>query len=157
MGDLNALIDEALELTMLGHDIAGLNVIRDLDPALSSVDVDPVQIEQVFVNLIRNAMEAVRQRDLRQIRVKSSAVPGSATVEIEDSGPGIPPEVAANLFKAFASSKRSGLGLGLMISRSIAQNHGGDLTADGGGDGRGATFTLRLPIIGDTPDGTATR
>jgi two-component system sensor kinase FixL len=145
--DLNALIDEALELTLLGHDIEGLEVRRDLDPHLAPVDVDPIPIQQVLVNLIRNAMEAVRKSDPRFIRLHSSVIDDQVVVQIEDSGPGISPEGLANLFKAFASTKRSGLGLGLMISRSIAQNHGGDLVVDGGGNGKGATFSLKLPLI----------
>jgi len=145
--DLNALVDEALELTLLGHDIEGLEVIRDLDPALPPVDIDPIPVQQVLVNLIRNAMEAVRKSSERMIRLTSRVADDQVVVDILDSGPGIPPDGLANLFKAFASTKRSGLGLGLMISRSIAQNHGGDLTVDGGGDGRGATFSLRLPLL----------
>ncbi len=145
--DLNALVEEALELTMLGHDIEGLEVIRDLDPDLARVDVDPIPIQQVLVNLMRNAMEAVRKSEHREIRLTSRIADGQVVVDIADSGPGIPPEGLANLFKAFASTKRSGLGLGLLISRSIAQNHGGDLSVDGGGNGRGATFSLSLPFI----------
>jgi two-component system sensor kinase FixL len=145
--DLNALVDEALELTLLGHDIEGLDVFRDLDPALPPVEIDPIPIQQVLVNLMRNAMEAVRKSDVRSIRLTSGVVADQVVVSIEDSGPGISPDGLANLFKAFASTKRSGLGLGLMISRSIAQNHGGDLAVDGGGNGRGATFSLRLPLI----------
>ncbi|MDR3373271.1 MAG: PAS domain S-box protein [Ancalomicrobiaceae bacterium] len=149
--DLNALIDEAIELTLIGHNIDGLSVERDLDPSLSSVDVDPIQIQQVLTNLIRNALEAVRKSAVPRIALRSRIDEASAYVDIQDSGTGIPPEVAASLFKAFASTKRSGLGLGLMISRSIAQNHGGDLTVDPGGNGRGATFTLRLPLIVSQP------
>ena len=67
---------------------------------------------------------------------------------IEDSGPGIPRDAAQNLFRAFSTSKRTGLGLGLAISRTIAQNHGGDLVVDPGGDGRGAKFILSLPLTG---------
>lgn len=145
--DLNALIDEALELVLLGHDIEGLHIVRDLDPMLTHVHVDPIPIQQVLANLLRNAMEAVRKSDRRMIKIQSMVSGGQAIVNIEDSGPGIPPDGLSNLFKAFATTKKSGLGLGLMISRSIAQNHGGDLTVDGGGDGRGATFSLRLPLI----------
>jgi two-component system sensor kinase FixL len=65
---------------------------------------------------------------------------------VEDNGPGIPPESVPGLFKAFSSSKGSGLGLGLAISRTIAQTHGGDLKVDPGGNGRGACFTLQLPL-----------
>ncbi len=145
--DLNALIDEALDLTCLGHDIEGLEIIRELEVDLAPVDVDPIPISQVLVNLIRNAMEAVRKSKRRQICLRSRLGPDTVSVSVSDSGPGIPTEALSGLFKAFSSTKRSGLGLGLMISRSIAQNHGGDLTVDGGGDGQGATFTLSLPLV----------
>ena len=134
-------------MVLLGHDIEGLQIVRDLDPMLTHVHVDPIPIQQVLANLLRNAMEAVRKSDRRMIKIQSMVSGGQAIVNIEDSGPGIPPDGLSNLFKAFATTKKSGLGLGLMISRSIAQNHGGDLTVDGGGDGRGATFSLRLPLI----------
>ncbi len=150
--DLNALIDEALDLTCLGHDIEGLEIIRHLDENLPRVDVDPIPISQVLVNLIRNAMEAVRKAERSQIRLTSWFDPDHVSVSVADSGSGIPPEALANLFKAFSSTKRSGLGLGLMISRSIAQNHGGDLVVDGGGNGQGATFTLVLPRVVNAED-----
>ena len=67
-------------------------------------------------------------------------------VEIEDSGPGIPPEFVDGLFNVFSTSKSKGVGLGLAISKGIAQSHGGNLTVNPGGEGKGAVFTLILPI-----------
>ncbi len=149
--DLPRLIDEALELTLLGHDGAGIEVIRDEAPDLPRLDADPVQIQQIMINLVRNAIEAVRTRPERWIRIGARAADGKLTIEVEDSGAGIPRETVRSLFKAFATSKKTGLGLGLAISRSIAQNHGGDLLVEPGGEGRGATFVLSLPL------GAATR
>jgi two-component system sensor kinase FixL len=144
--DVSHLIDEALELTLLGHDGAGIEVVRDLDADLPLLDVDPVQIQQILINLIRNGIEAVRSRDERWIRIAARRDDGRLLIEIEDSGPGIPKDKVRELFKAFATSKKTGLGLGLAISRSIAQNHGGDLLVEPGGSGRGATFVLSLPL-----------
>lgn len=140
------LVDEALELTMLGHDGAGIEVVRDIAADLPALDVDPVQIQQVLINLIRNGIEAVREREDRWIRIAARVDDGRLLMEVEDSGPGIPKNTVRDLFKAFATSKKTGLGLGLAISRSIAQNHGGDLLVEPGGAGRGATFVLSLPL-----------
>lgn len=144
--DVATMVDEALELTLLGHDGAGIEVVRELADDLPALDVDPVQIQQVLINLIRNGIEAVRGRDERWIRIAAHVEDGRLLFEVEDSGPGIPKEKVRDLFKAFSTSKRQGLGLGLAISRSIAQNHGGDLLVEPGGEGRGATFVLSLPL-----------
>ena len=144
--DIRKLVDEALEVTLLGNDGAPVEVVRDEAPGLPLLDVDPVQIQQILINLARNAIEAVKHRDERWIRIAVHTGDGRLLVEIEDSGPGIAPETVRNLFKAFSTSKRTGLGLGLAISRSIAQNHGGDLLVEPGGGGRGATFVLSLPL-----------
>ncbi len=144
--DVRKLIDEALEVTLLGNDGAAVEVVRDEAPGLPLLEVDPVQIQQILINLIRNAIEAVKQRDERWIRIAVHVAGERLLIEIEDSGAGISPETVRNLFKAFSTSKRTGLGLGLAISRSIAQNHGGDLLVEPGGGGRGATFVLSLPL-----------
>lgn len=147
--DVAKLIDEALELTLLGHDGAGIEVVREIAPELPPLDVDPVQIQQVLINLIRNGIEAVRERAERWIRIVARIDDGRLLFEVEDSGPGIPKDKVRDLFKAFSTSKKQGLGLGLAISRSIAQNHGGDLLVEPGGGGRGATFVLSLPLETD--------
>ncbi len=144
--DIGRLIDEALEITLLGNDGAAVEVVRDEAPNLPSLEGDPIQIQQILINLIRNAIEAVKLRDERWIRIALRPSDGRLLVEVEDSGPGIPMETVRNLFKAFSTSKKTGLGLGLAISRSIAQNHGGDLLVEPGGGGRGATFVLSLPL-----------
>jgi two-component system sensor kinase FixL len=145
--DLELLIDEALELTLLGTDTTGVALQRERAPDLPTVEVDPVQIQQIVCNLARNGLEAVKSRDQRWIRVATRKMDHVVRVEIQDSGSGIPKDVAQTLFRAFSTSKRTGLGLGLAISRTIAQNHGGDLEVDPGGDGKGATFILTLPLL----------
>jgi len=144
--DLRKLVDEALEVTLLGNDGAAVEVVRDEAPDLPLLEADPIQVQQILINLIRNAIEAVKSRDDRWIRIAMRTTDGFLLVEVEDSGPGIPEETVRNLFKAFSTSKKTGLGLGLAISRSIAQNHGGDLLVEPGGGGRGATFVLSLPL-----------
>jgi two-component system C4-dicarboxylate transport sensor histidine kinase DctB len=116
-------------------------------PAL--VAGDPVRIEQVFINLLRNALDAVEAAPLRTVTVTLDQHAGHARVRIVDSGPGIPGEVAAQLFAPFFTTKPSGkgLGLGLAISSSIVQAMNGMLSASNGAAG-GAEFTVSLPLAG---------
>jgi two-component system, LuxR family, sensor kinase FixL len=143
--DLNAIIDDAVDLTMLGQD-RGVLIARDYQHDLPQIEVDPVQIQQVVVNLVRNAYEAVKSCKGGRIEIATASDEKSVTLTIGDNGPGIPEDRMEDLFQAFKTGKRSGMGLGLAISRTIAQTHGGDLTVDPGGGGRGATFVIRLPF-----------
>ena len=149
--DLNGLVEEAVELTLLGYR-PGARVVRNLR-SLPAVRVDAVQIQQIVVNLMRNALEAVRGGGQERIWIETLAKDGTIRFSVRDSGPGVPAEAMPHLFRAFASTKRTGLGLGLAISRAIAQNHGGDLTVDPGGNGRGACFSLVLPEPADEDAG----
>ncbi|MFK8252395.1 two-component system sensor histidine kinase NtrB [Ancylobacter terrae] len=142
--DFDPLVDDAIELTLLGQRHR-IRIDRRSAGELPLVMVDPVQIQQVVVNLVRNAIEATSHCADPAIRIETSCPGGAVKVEIQDNGPGIPEDALAKLFQAFSSTKRRGMGLGLAISRTIAQNHGGDLTVDPGGSGRGACFTLTLP------------
>src|SRR5262249_31421783 len=119
---------------------------RTLAHDLPQVAVDAVQIQQVVVNLVRNAIDAAKHADAPDVRVATELTDDAVLMTVEDNGPGIPPERLQGLFKAFSSTKSRGLGLGLAISRTIAQTHGGDLKVDPGGNGRGACFTLQLPL-----------
>ncbi|MEM1286977.1 MAG: PAS domain S-box protein [Pseudomonadota bacterium] len=148
--ELQPLINETLELTRVGTNSEGIQVDTKVDSDLSTIDADPVQLQQILVNLLRNAFEAVRGSSSPRVDITAREDANNVTIYVKDSGPGIPAEVHQRLFKAFSTSKRTGMGLGLSISRSIAQNHGGDLTVDPGGkqaDGtvQGACFMLTLP------------
>jgi two-component system sensor kinase FixL len=143
--DLGPLVDDAVELTMFGR-IGNVQVVRDLAPDLPPVLVDPVQIQQVIVNLLRNALDAAKTAVRPRVRLSTRRLDAQIVLAVEDNGAGIDPEAFSNLFKAFSSSKSSGMGLGLAISKTIAQAHGGDLTVDPGGGGRGACFSLHLPL-----------
>ncbi len=143
--DLRPLLDEAIDLIQLGN-WPRPDITRDFAADLPAVLVDPVQIQQILVNLLRNALRAVKDHATPEIRVTVRTGANLVAVAVTDNGAGIPAERVPTLFKAFASNKGSGLGLGLAISRTIAQTHGGDLTVDPGGDGRGACLTLHLPL-----------
>ncbi|MGA7426097.1 MAG: ATP-binding protein, partial [Rhodoplanes sp.] len=153
--DLKPLIEDAIELTLLGS-APGSRIDRELAADLPKLLIDPVQIQQVVVNLVRNALEAVKTCDRQVVTVSTCATDSGVSMVVEDSGPGIRPEALAELFKPFSSSKSQGLGLGLAISRTIAQTHGGELTVEPGGGGRGASFTLFLPLPQDNELGDGT-
>ncbi len=148
--DVTSLIDDAVELTLLGNR-PGTKITRELMPNLPPVLVDPVQIQQIMVNLVRNALDAVKEHAAPDVRICARQAEDMIVLRVEDNGPGVPEMSLPYLFKAFSSSKGSGLGLGLVISRTIAQNHGGDLTVDPGGNGKGACFTLHLPVPSPMP------
>lgn len=143
--DLNAIVDDAVDLTVIGHDRT-VRVLRDYEEHLPGVEADQVQVQQVVVNLVRNAFEAVRGRRDAEIVVATSLEERFALLSVTDNGPGIPPERHADLFRAFKSGKQSGMGLGLAISRTIVQSHGGELLVEPGGNGQGARFIVRLPL-----------
>ena len=142
---LGPLIDDAIELTLIGN-WPPVHIRREVAPDLPLVLVDPIQIQQVMVNLVRNAIQAVKGVDAAEIVIMAQDLDDKVEIVVEDNGPGIPAASLPGLFKAFAAGGRNGLGIGLAISRSIAQNHGGDLIADPGGNGRGARFVLHLPM-----------
>ena len=148
--DVTSLIDDAVELTLLGNR-PGTRITRELTPDLPPVLVDPVQIQQVVVNLVRNALDAVKEHEAPDVRICTRQADDRVVLKVEDNGPGVPKTALPYLFKAFSTSKGSGLGLGLVISRTIAQNHGGDLTVEPGGNGKGASFTLHLPVPSPMP------
>lgn len=144
--DLHDLVDEVIDLSDFVAQGSTVTIRRSYRDKHVTVDVDPIQIQQIIVNLLRNAVEVAKDSAGRWVEVDIGDDGVQATVAVSDSGPGLAPETALTLFRTFTTTKKSGMGLGLAISRSIAQNHGGDLSAHPGGNGRGATFTLSLPI-----------
>ncbi len=142
---LEPLIDDCIDLMTLGYKATNVDVRRETPNSGLIFNVDPVQIQQILVNLIRNGIETVQGQPIQAVGISVAVDAHDVKVSVSDTGPGISPDLVPNLFSAFTGAKRQGLGLGLTISRAIAQNHGGDLTVDPGGNGRGATFTLRLP------------
>jgi two-component system sensor kinase FixL len=142
--DLTPLVEDAVELTLLGSR-RGTYIARALAADLPCVMVDPIQIQQIVVNLLRHAVEAVKDVRQPEIRIATRLVERAVALTVSNNGPAIPPEAVGDLFQAFGNAAGNGLASGLSISKTIAQTHGGDLTVEPGGNGRGASFTLSLP------------
>lgn len=147
--DLNRLVEEACALALVGARDEGVNVVFDLVRDLPPVQVDKVQIQQIVVNLVRNAVEAMRSAERRELIVATArAAPDMVEVTVRDSGAGIATEIADRLFQPFVTTKTGGMGVGLSICLSIAEAHGGQLTA-GPAVGGGTLFKLTLPVGAD--------
>ena len=146
--DLNALVREAAHLIEPDARGAGVALRLALDPDLPAVEIDPIQVEQVILNLLRNGLEAMLASDLSAHELLVETALGehaSIEVRVRDTGPGVPPTVAEHMFNAFFTTKKSGLGMGLSISRSIIEDHAGRLWMRPNLD-RGATFGFSLPL-----------
>ena len=140
-----ALIREAAELALVGIRQRGIVIQVDDDIADVPVLVDKIQMQQVLLNLLRNAAEAVADQERRDIALLAEAMGDTVRVSIVDNGPGLPEEVNARLFQPFVSTKKTGMGVGLSICQSIVAAHNGRIWADANPDG-GTIFSLALPI-----------
>ncbi len=145
---VTTMVEEAGALSLVGADTLGVTTRFGFDPNVSAAFVDRIQIQQVLVNLMRNATEAMAGRPERRLAV-STALTGDGMVEIAvaDTGPGLPKQVADHLFEPFVSTKRNGMGLGLSICRSIVEAHGGRLWSEANpGGGTVFRFTIATAI-----------
>ncbi len=148
--DLPSVIRESVDFLMPQMRLARIEVVLDLAPDLPSIRGDRIRLAQVFLNLLSNALQALEASAVRRLTVRARAEDGRplpVVVEVADTGIGFSPEDAGRLFQPFFTTKESGHGLGLSISRSIVADHGGTIEAQGA-PGEGATFTIRLPTAG---------
>ena len=145
METLSKLITEANALALVGPREHGIDVQVHIDPRCNDVFVDRIQIQQVLFNLIRNAIDAMLDCPVRSLTISSNPEPeGFVTISVEDSGTGIGEQVAPQLFEPFVTSKRTGMGIGLSICRTIVEAHGGRIWFEPGSDG-GTIFRFTLP------------
>jgi len=119
---------------------------KDLDADIPDILVDPDQVQQVFVNIILNAAEAMTKGGSLTIRSRRSPDADSIIVTFADTGHGISEEVRERIFDPFYTTKEHGTGLGLSISYGIIEQHGGTISVDSI-IGKGSTFTISLPIL----------
>jgi len=152
---LNQIVEEALEVLAYPLRVDNVEVVTELAPEIPALAADAHQLQQVLVNLVTNAhqaMRAVTGRRRLTIRSGRDTAAGSVWLEVGDTGAGIPPEVEARLFEPFFTTKPlgQGTGLGLSICRGIVESHGGHLSVNGG-PGHGATFRVELPLGGAAP------
>ncbi len=145
--DLRATVKDAIELATLGVAIGEVRIETDLPVRPLTVSMDPVQIQILLANLIRNAVDELRMRQgPKEIRISLSTTPdGMAQVSVADNGPGIAPNVHDSIFDPFLTTKPEGLGVGLAVSRRIALAHKGRLAARNLDSG-GAEFSFIVPV-----------
>ncbi len=145
--NVNALLKEVISLLHSDAVIRRVVVLHELEPFLPEILGDRIQLQQVVLNLLLNAFDAMRDgrsRD-RAVIVRSRQIDSEVLVTVSDGGPGILPEEIDRLFEPFRSTKPGGLGLGLSISRSIVASHGGRMWAENN-TMRGATIGFSLPV-----------
>lgn len=148
--NLARLVEDASTLALVGAREAGITVSFRLDPQADFVLADRIQIQQVLVNLIRNAMEIMLETpNERRLEISTTAIDHDLSeISISDTGAGLAPEIADHLFQPFVTTKRKGMGLGLSISRTIVEAHGGKIWVEGRpGGGTIFRFTLRSADI----------
>ncbi len=144
--DINEIIRNILLLIEYNRNRSDIRLELSLDNTLPAAFADPVQIQQVVLNLVNNAIEALNTSNTRQrvVAIETRRVGDRLHISVTDTGPGVPDELVPRLFEPFFTTKETGFGLGLSICQSIAQAHGGHLyyqPADGGG----SQFVLDLP------------
>ena len=141
--DLNTIVESAVRFVAGAAERQGLLIVRRLAPGLPPVSCDNIQLQQVVVNLLQNALTAMDGRKGDIVVRTLHADEGGVAVEVEDRGPGAPPEVLAEMFEPFFTTKRDGLGMGLAICRTILRAHGSEL-AVARNDDAGLSFSFRL-------------
>src|ERR1022692_1059756 len=151
---ITKLVEEASALALVGVKDLGIRVQFQFDPAADLVLADRVQIQQVLLNLIRNAMDAMETAQTRNLIVAIAPADGGLVrISVTDSGSGISPEIAEQLFQPFITTKRHGMGVGLSISRAIVEAHNGRIWVEPNPTG-GTIFHFTLAVVnqGDVDD-----
>ena len=151
---IKKLVEEASALALVAAKDHSVRSDLRLDPSVDLVLVDKVQIQQVLLNLLRNALEAMQTSERRELVVSTNPAANTmVAVDVADTGGGISPEVASRLFQPFVTTKQQGMGVGLSISRTIIESHGGEITVrPNPGGGTIFRFTLRVVVPEELSD-----
>jgi C4-dicarboxylate-specific signal transduction histidine kinase len=142
---LNRLVNDAMTLMGMQLERSGAVAVRDLEDALPEVLGDAVQLQQVIVNLVLNALQALAEAADPRIRLRTYRDCDDVVLTVEDNGPGIPPNILDKLFISFFTTKQDGMGMGLAICRTIVESHGGRIKVENLPT-RGVCFTVQLPV-----------
>ena len=142
---LAGVVRAALQIMSIVTRQLGVEIQVEAESNLPQIEIDRVQIQQVIINLVRNAAEAMAKEPERKLLVRVVREGGNLRTDIADTGPGLAEEVANHLFEAFISTKSTGMGLGLSICHQIVTAHGGQLTARSN-QPHGTVFTFTLPL-----------
>ena len=148
---INETIELTLRLRTHGFRAAGIDIVTELEPGLPPIEADNVKLQQVLLNLLVNAEQAMEKSALRRLTIRTSCTGGSVVLEVTDTGAGMSPEVQAHIFEPFYTTKPagSGTGLGLSVSYGIIQSHGGTCAVESN-PGEGTTFRITLPVAPPT-------
>ena len=144
-GDINQVIEDNCQLLQKDFEDRCITILKSLAPDLPRSQFDVVKIHEVFLNLLQNAVEAIR--DSGVIRVDTWQDSGKICVQISDNGRGIPSDEIYKIFTPFYTTKEEGSGLGLAFAQRIVKDHGGNISVTSA-EGRGATFLVTLPLMG---------
>jgi signal transduction histidine kinase len=144
--DLNAIVMDVVQVLNSAAVNEGVLLVTDLDPELPAISADRVQLRQVAMNLVLNAVQATRSSPVTPpvVRVATAGANNHVSIIVDDAGPGIQADAMPRLFEPYFTTKADGLGMGLSISRSIVESHGGSIAAANVAHG-GARFTVILP------------
>lgn len=149
------LVDEAITIAMVGNQSRKVRVLTKLSPLAPYALVDRVQIQQVLLNLIRNAMEAMSDARAPRIVIETAPIADNMIeMSVTDNGTGMSAEVLSQLFQPFVTSKASGMGIGLSITRSIVEAHGGRIWSEPNPSG-GTTFRFTVPAVSAAPQSSS--
>jgi signal transduction histidine kinase len=146
---IGALAAEVVNLIASEVALRKAEVLLEVSPAVKRVIGDRIQLQQCLLNLLMNGLDAITESktDRREITIKiAPEKSGWAGISVRDTGGGIHPSIANRLFEPFVTTKNNGMGLGLLVTRSIVENHGGKIWATPNPD-RGTTFTFTIPLV----------
>jgi signal transduction histidine kinase len=140
-------VQSAVRTVQIRAQRAGVQIAVRSPHSLPKVAVDVLQVETALLNVMNNAIDALTEAPApREVRIMAERSARGVELVVTDTGPGIEPQVAARLFEPFNTSKTSGMGMGLAISRTLLRASGGDIALNESG-GQGASFTITLPLV----------